>query len=120
MSRLSNQKADAMVRDVTDEEIKGAMFSIDGNKAPGPDGYTSVFFKKSWDIVGNDVCKAVKDFFLNGRLLAQLNHTIISLIPKVTTPLSITDYRPISCCNTFTNVLAKLFLIALRRGYVIL
>ncbi|XP_022030899.1 uncharacterized protein LOC110931834 [Helianthus annuus] len=63
---LSVDKACGMVRDVTDEEIKGAMFSIAGNKAPGPDGFTSVFFKRSWDIVGDDVCRAVKDFFRNG------------------------------------------------------
>ncbi|XP_022014453.1 uncharacterized protein LOC110913945 [Helianthus annuus] len=79
---LSVEKASNMVRQVTDDEIKLAMFSIAGNKSPGPDGYTSVFFKKSWDIVGNDICHAVRDFFDNGELLQQLNHTVISLIPK--------------------------------------
>ncbi|XP_022030858.1 uncharacterized protein LOC110931789 [Helianthus annuus] len=43
---LSDEKAMFMARDITDEEIKGAMFAIAGNKAPGPDGFTSVFFKK--------------------------------------------------------------------------
>ncbi|GKD35332.1 hypothetical protein Tco_1250841, partial [Tanacetum coccineum] len=31
----------------------------------GPECYTSVFFKESWDVVGMDVCKAVRDFFSN-------------------------------------------------------
>ncbi|GJZ51831.1 putative RNA-directed DNA polymerase [Tanacetum coccineum] len=52
-----------MVRLLEDEEIKRAMFSIDNDSAPGPDGYSSKFFKASWSIVGPDVCKAVKDFF---------------------------------------------------------
>lgn len=45
------------------------MFSINGNKSLGPDGYTSQFFKDSWDIVGDDVRKAVKSFFVSGELL---------------------------------------------------
>nr|GEY05773.1 reverse transcriptase domain, reverse transcriptase zinc-binding domain protein [Tanacetum cinerariifolium] len=37
---------------------------------------------EAWDIVVNDVTKAIQEFFLNGNLLKELNHTIISLIPK--------------------------------------
>nr|GEW10773.1 hypothetical protein [Tanacetum cinerariifolium] len=37
-------------------EIKSAMFSIGDDHAPGPDGFTYAFFKKSWDIVGDDIC----------------------------------------------------------------
>lgn len=70
---------EALVRGVTDVEIKQAIFDIGNDKAPGPDGYTSGFFKKTWDIVGFDVCQAVKEFFVSGQLLKQLNHTIIAL-----------------------------------------
>ncbi|GJV72568.1 polypyrimidine tract-binding protein homolog 2 isoform X1 [Tanacetum coccineum] len=34
------------------------------------------------DIVGEDVCNAVKDFFSNGQILWEINHTIIALLPK--------------------------------------
>ncbi|XP_035838027.1 uncharacterized protein LOC118485720 [Helianthus annuus] len=74
-NKLSAVKANNMIRSVTEGEIKEAMFSIAGNKAPDPDGYTSVFFKKAWDIVGKDVCLAIQNFFMNGKLLNQLNHT---------------------------------------------
>jgi hypothetical protein len=40
-----------------------ALFSIGNDKAPRPDGYSSFFFKKSWDIVGVDFCAAIQDFF---------------------------------------------------------
>ncbi|GJX73150.1 reverse transcriptase domain, reverse transcriptase zinc-binding domain protein [Tanacetum coccineum] len=36
-----------MIRHATDEEIKAAMFGIGDDRAPGPDGYTSAFFKKN-------------------------------------------------------------------------
>ncbi|GJS43378.1 hypothetical protein Tco_0568421 [Tanacetum coccineum] len=58
------------------------MFGIRNDKALGPDGYTLGFFKKSWDIFGNDVCNAIRDF-LNGKLLQEVNHTILALIPKL-------------------------------------
>ncbi|KAJ0955349.1 putative RNA-directed DNA polymerase [Helianthus annuus] len=112
--KLSVGKAELMVRN--DEEIKNVMFSIAGNKAPGPDGYTSVFFKKSWHIVGEEVCKAVREFFINGRLLQELNHTVISLIPKVPTPALITDFRPISCCNTIYKCISKIISNRIKDG----
>ncbi|XP_022032480.1 uncharacterized protein LOC110933573 [Helianthus annuus] len=65
---------------------------------PGPDGYTSEFFKKAWSIVGSEVTAAIIDFFETGRMLQEINH-IIALILKVPTPGVVTDYKPISCCN---------------------
>nr|GFD48521.1 putative RNA-directed DNA polymerase, eukaryota, reverse transcriptase zinc-binding domain protein [Tanacetum cinerariifolium] len=81
-----------MVRDITNEEIKSAMFDIGDDKSPGPDGFTSTFFKKGWEVVGNDVCNAVRDFFSNGCILKEINHTFLALIPKLTTPLKVNDY----------------------------
>ncbi|GJV90083.1 RNA-directed DNA polymerase, eukaryota, reverse transcriptase zinc-binding domain protein [Tanacetum coccineum] len=72
--------------DVTHKEIKEVMFDIDSNKSLGPDGFTSKFFKKTWNIVGNDVCLAIKDFFQNSKLLGEINSTLIALIPKVSAP----------------------------------
>nr|GEZ16883.1 hypothetical protein [Tanacetum cinerariifolium] len=43
----------------------------------------NLFFKDSWSVVGDDVCKAVRDFFSNGKLLKEINSTVISLVPKV-------------------------------------
>lgn len=62
-NKLSNEDADRMVIEVTDKEIKDAMFDIGENKAPGPDGFTSVFFKKAWDTVGDEVCMPLRNFF---------------------------------------------------------
>ncbi|XP_056691804.1 uncharacterized protein [Spinacia oleracea] len=36
----------------TKEEVKKAMWEIDGTKAPGPDGFGSSFFKGSWGDMG--------------------------------------------------------------------
>nr|GEU62933.1 RNA-directed DNA polymerase, eukaryota, reverse transcriptase zinc-binding domain protein [Tanacetum cinerariifolium] len=68
---LDIQKSAHMIRDVTDEEVKNALFSMKDDKAPGPDGFTAAFFKKAWDIVGADFIRAIKEFFLNGKLLKE-------------------------------------------------
>ncbi|GJZ80021.1 putative RNA-directed DNA polymerase, eukaryota, reverse transcriptase zinc-binding domain protein [Tanacetum coccineum] len=73
-----------------------------------PDGYMAAFFKEAWEFIANDVIKAVQEFFRNGNLLKELNHTIIALIPKVSTPTRINDYRPISCCNVLFKVISKI------------
>ncbi|GJS56484.1 RNA-directed DNA polymerase, eukaryota, reverse transcriptase zinc-binding domain protein [Tanacetum coccineum] len=83
---LDEQGAAHMVRMVTDREIKEAMFSMGDEKSPGPDGFSAAFFKEAWHIVGVDVINAIREFFTNGKLLKELNHTIIALIPKVNAP----------------------------------
>ncbi|GKA54272.1 putative reverse transcriptase domain-containing protein [Tanacetum coccineum] len=84
-SKVTDKSYGDMVQHVSDDEIKAAIFDIGDDRAPGPDGYTSAFFKKGWDIVGPDVCKAIRDFFTNGKLLKEINHTFIALIlnPKI-------------------------------------
>ena len=47
------------------------------NKAQGPDGYSAHFFKSSWEIVSQDVIEAIKSFFASGKLLREVNSTII-------------------------------------------
>ncbi|GJS48187.1 RNA-directed DNA polymerase, eukaryota, reverse transcriptase zinc-binding domain protein [Tanacetum coccineum] len=105
---LNKEEANAMIGQVTDEEIKEAIFDIDCNKASGPNGYTSGFFKKAWNIVRKEVCLAIKDFFLNGKLLGEINATIIALVPKVEVPNKVSEFRPIACCNVIYKSISKI------------
>ncbi|XP_074283682.1 uncharacterized protein LOC141608218 [Silene latifolia] len=60
-----------LAQPVTLEEVKHNIFSIPNGKSPGPDGYSSQFYKDAWDIVGDEVGAAVVNFFEYGRLLVQ-------------------------------------------------
>ena len=84
------------------------MFSIANDKSPGPDGYTSFFFKSAWSIVGMDVCAAVRYFFRRPGMLKDLNSTILTLVPKGLTPTTMADFRPIACCNTLYKCITKI------------
>ncbi|KAJ0615163.1 putative RNA-directed DNA polymerase [Helianthus annuus] len=97
-----------MVRPVSAEEVKNAMFSMGSDKAPGPDGFTAGFFKGAWPVVGCEVTNAVRDFFIHGKLLRELNHTLIVLLPKSSSPSIVTDYRPIACCNVLYKCISKI------------
>ena len=111
----SSNHVDILNSRVTHEEIKNALFSIDDSKAPGPEGFSSLFFKRAWSIVGNEVCDAVEDFFSNGCILREINCTIIALVPKVPNPSSMHDYRPISCCNTIYKCITKIIAARIKR-----
>ncbi|GJX88337.1 retrovirus-related pol polyprotein from transposon TNT 1-94 [Tanacetum coccineum] len=52
--------------------------------------------------------KAITDFFNNGQILREINHTFIALIPKVPTPSRVNDFRPISCCNVLYKCISKI------------
>ncbi|GKE43380.1 RNA-directed DNA polymerase, eukaryota, reverse transcriptase zinc-binding domain protein [Tanacetum coccineum] len=105
--KLSEENASNMVRYVADDEIKMALFDINDSKALGPDSFTAAFFKKSWCIIGRDICCAIREFFITGKLLGELNATLVSLIPKVPIPNKVADFRPISYCNVLYKCISK-------------
>ncbi|KAK4384265.1 hypothetical protein Sango_3077900 [Sesamum angolense] len=111
---LTEEEAQAIIRLVTIDEVKSAIFNIEEDKAPGPDGFSSGFFKAAWPIIGEEVSKAIIDFFTTGCLLKQLNATLLTLIPKVRTPHSVADFRPICCCNVIYKVITKIMVSRIR------
>ncbi|KAL0284385.1 UNVERIFIED_CONTAM: hypothetical protein Sradi_7200300 [Sesamum radiatum] len=111
---LSEDDARLLVRPVSPNEVKQAIFDIDETKAPGPDGYSSAFFKAAWQVVGGDVTCAIMEFFRTGRLLRQVNATLITLIPKVSNPTVVGEFRPISCCNVLYKVITKILVQRMR------
>ena len=60
----------------------------------------------------------MRDFFESGALLKQINHSIITLIPKSANTTSVSDFRPISCCNVIYKVIAKLLAVRLSHALV--
>ena len=75
--------------------------------APGPDGMPPLFFKNYWSIVGIDVIEASLSVLNNGVMPANINHTFISLIPKINAPTNPKDFRPISLCNVIYKIISK-------------
>jgi len=70
----------SLLRTVTAEEITKVLFSMPSDKSPDPDGYTSEFFKATWEIIGAEFILAVQSFFAIGFLRKGINYTILAHI----------------------------------------
>ncbi|CAN1334272.1 LINE-1 retrotransposable element ORF2 protein [Linum perenne] len=98
----------ALLAPVLPSEIKDATFSIGSTQAPGPDGFTGLFFQRYWEVVGNTVIDAVQDFFHKSKMLRTLNHTWITLIPKVSDANTMRQLRPIGLCTVPYKIISKI------------
>ncbi|XP_074296860.1 uncharacterized protein LOC141627516 [Silene latifolia] len=75
---ISESQATGLIQHVSGAEIKEALFSIPIDKAPGPDGYTSCFFRDCFDIVGSDVIQAIHEFL---RMTSSYNKLMLLWFP---------------------------------------
>nr|GFA48294.1 transposon TX1 uncharacterized [Tanacetum cinerariifolium] len=89
------------------QEIKDAVWSCGGEKAPGPDGFTFKLLKKHWDVFGSDIISYVKEFEATFSIPKGCNSSFIALVPKIDDPLSLNDYRPISLIGCQYKIIAK-------------
>ncbi|XP_038990688.1 uncharacterized protein LOC120113688 [Hibiscus syriacus] len=107
-SALSVDQAANLIKVISKEEIKDGFFTQGNDKAPGPDSYSPLFFKKSWPIIENDINAVVQQFFKESFLLPVFNATSIALIPEIPNPCKVKDFIPISCCSVFYKAISKI------------
>lgn len=89
-------------------EVNHALSQLSPLKSPGPDGLPAVFFHKFWQILGSDVFSRVLNFLNNRHLPRLLHYTFVVLIPKISSPTRITEFRPISLCNVVYKIGSKM------------
>ncbi|GJW14007.1 RNA-directed DNA polymerase, eukaryota [Tanacetum coccineum] len=80
---LSHDQTAMLEAEVTNLKIKKAVWDCGSNKSPGPDGYTFEFIRKFWEVIGDDVCRAVKSFFIIGRFPKGCNPSFIGCQYKI-------------------------------------
>jgi hypothetical protein len=109
----------AMVADLerpfSEREVEQALFQMAPSKAPGVDGFNAGFYQTHWELVKECVVPAVLDFLNGGDLPEEVNKTLLVLIPKVTNPQDLSQYRPISLCNVLYKLCSKTMANRLRR-----
>lgn len=89
-------------------DVRQSLFSLKPLKAPGPDGFHPVFFPEMLEhCLGLfSPCFLPKCFFFC-KIDPRINKTLLCLIPKVDNPQNITQFRPISLCNTLYKIITK-------------
>ena len=89
------------------EEILQVVSDLEGDKAPGPDGFTMTFYHHCWRVVEKDILAVFEEFFQHCKFEKSLNATFIALIPKKNDASNIKDFRPISLVGSVYKILAK-------------
>ncbi|GKD67435.1 RNA-directed DNA polymerase, eukaryota, reverse transcriptase zinc-binding domain protein [Tanacetum coccineum] len=59
LNKLSNNQADLLERNISNDEIKKVVLDCGNDRAPGPDGFTFKFFSTFWDLIEPDVTRFV-------------------------------------------------------------
>lgn len=96
-----------LTRAYTAKEVEQAIKQMKSMTALGPDGMPPLFYKSFWTIVGQDVTNACLSALNSSSLPSNINHTFITLIPKMKSPTSAKDFRPISFCNVLYKIISK-------------
>jgi hypothetical protein len=98
---------DFLERPFDREEVVQVLQNLQGDKAPGQDGFTIAFFQKCWRVVEMNVMTFFGEIYDYGKFERSLNATFISLIPKKVNVVNIWDFSPISLIGSVYKLLAK-------------
>jgi hypothetical protein len=93
--------------EITEEEIKRAIDSSYSEGAPGPGGFSFMFYQKFWETIKGDFMALVKEFEKGKANMDRLNYAMIILIPKEEEARTLKKFRPISLINCNFKVFAK-------------
>ena len=107
LQRLSNAEAEGLEQPFTEVEIHAALMGMNGDKAPGPDGFTVAFWQFCSEFAKEEIVDLFKEFFEEKSFAKSLNSTFLVLIPKKGGAEDLGDFRPISLLGGLYKLLAK-------------
>lgn len=95
----------------SEEEVIKAVFLMEHNKAPGPDGFPSEFYQNFWEVIKPDLLLLFSDLHVVQLELFRLNFGEIILLPQVNEAERIQQYRPICLLNVSFKIFTKVLLV---------
>ena len=96
-----------LCREFEASEVVIALKQMAPLKAPGPDGMPPLFYQHFWSTVNQDVTSSILSWLNSGTIPTNLNHTFITLVPKLHSPEFPHQFRPISLCNVLYKIYSK-------------
>ena len=80
---VTNEMNVDLMKDFTELEVKEALNQMAPLKVPGPNGMPPLFYQHFWSTMQHDVTSAILSWLNPSILLEPINHTLITLIPKI-------------------------------------
>ena len=114
-NRIDVEEATRLEEVFTEEEVLSALSDLNGDKAPGPNGFPLSFWQSCWEFVKEEVMGFLKEFHEHGRFVKSLNSTFLVLIPKKAGAKDLRDFRPISLVGGLYKLLAKVLVNRLKK-----
>ena len=105
-------------KELSKQELYGALKVMKKDASPGPDGLTVRFYLHFWDHIGDLVFNSLKSVESNGKMSDSQRRGVIRLIPKKQKDmLQICNWCPITLLNVDYKLLSKA--LALRLAQVL-
>ncbi|XP_026439650.1 uncharacterized protein LOC113338440 [Papaver somniferum] len=93
------------------EDIREAVFQLNQDGSPGPDGFTGIFYRIAWDIISEDLTATIQFCWLNQVIPAGLNSNFLILLPKTKEAKKVNQFRPIGLSNFCFKIITKIITI---------
>ena len=106
--RVTEEMNTELTQVFTRDEVTKALQQLHPTKASNLDGMFAIFYHKYWDIMGSNITNIVLNVLNSNLPMTEINKTNISLIPKTNHPTKMTDFCPISLCNTTYKLISKI------------
>ncbi|RVX02249.1 hypothetical protein CK203_028313 [Vitis vinifera] len=75
LDQINQEESEILERPFTEEEIQGALMEMNGDKVPGPDGFTLAFWQSCWEFIKEEIIEMFKEFYEHSSFLKSLNNT---------------------------------------------
>jgi hypothetical protein len=95
-------------------ELEEAVRGMKINTAPGPDGFSTSFFKNFWEHLKGVIFEMLQQLHRGHLDLARLNYGIIVLLSKIKGANKIRQYRPICLLNVIYKIIIKVLTVRLN------
>jgi hypothetical protein len=104
VSALENE---FLTDDFLESKVRAAIFQMEHNKAPGPNGFPPEFYQVFWDLIKDNLMALFADFHQGSLQLNRLNFEMIILLPRKKDAKVIQQYRPICLLNVSFKIFTK-------------